>query len=551
MNPKIIYVLAATLLSVGCSTFDQVDQVERNADARFEESTKAAKQAREAKAPARRDTVVYLDEPWVSLKPIAAAPERDDPVVKCKLKVASGEPMSLLELGQTVTRLCGIPVRITPDALNAIDNSPGDPNSPSTAPTGPTPVVPGVMTPGIQRSTETPTEARLIEVNYQGELPGLLDMVVSRFGLSWRFEDGRIKVFAVDTMTFHLHAIATSTDASSSVASGTTMLNGTSSGSGSGGGTSGVGGSSSSAQNTNVSLKTSIWADVKTTLETMKSARGRISIAPATGTVTVTDTSEVLDKVAAYIRRENEWLTKQVLFRIQVLSVIANNSDSMSISWNAVWNSVSQRYGFAASGAIGAVQSGANTAFSILSGSTSPWAGTEAIISALNEQGRVITVREPTASTLNLQAVSVQVASQKGYLAGQTTSTVANVGTTTTNTTGIVTTGFNMSLLPYVIEDDRLLLLFSVNLSSLQNIRTVGSGASAVEVPEIALPINSTQQVRLKAGDTLVLSGFDQEDGASTRTGNGNPHNWVMGGGLRGSSGRSTLVVMITPVILE
>ncbi|MFD2274642.1 hypothetical protein ACFS07_35685 [Undibacterium arcticum] len=46
-----------------------------------------------------------------------------------------------------------------------------------------------------------------------------------------------------------------------------------------------------------------------------------------------------------------------------------------------------------------------------------------------------------------------------------------------------------------------MLLQFSINLSSLRDIRKVSSNGSSAEVPEVDLPINSTQK---KYGCALV-----------------------------------------------
>lgn len=128
-------------------------------------------------------------------------------------------------------------------------------------------------------------------------------------------------------------------------------------------------------------------------------------------------------------------------------------------------------------------------------------------------------VKQPTVSTLNLQAVSVQVAKQDGYAPGSQTVTTANVGTTTTFQTGIITSGFNMSLLPYVMSDNRMPLQFSINLSTLRNIRTVKDSAGG-GLPKCRNSIcrSTPQKVRLNPGETLMLSGFDQEDDAGVLT---------------------------------
>ena len=79
-------------------------------------------------------------------------------------------------------------------------------------------------------SAQIANNPRLVDVNYNGELSGLLDMVAARFGLSWKFEEGKIKIYNLDTETFYLNAIASGTEMRSDVQSGTTMVNGASSG---------------------------------------------------------------------------------------------------------------------------------------------------------------------------------------------------------------------------------------------------------------------------------------------------------------------------------
>ncbi|MFC6523206.1 PilN family type IVB pilus formation outer membrane protein [Undibacterium arcticum] len=361
---------------------------------------------------------------------------------------------------------------------------------------------------------------------------------------------GEIKIYNVDTETYQLQTIAGGTDMNSVVQSGTTMVNGVSGGSG-GGSSGGVSGNSGSSQTTTVSLKTNIWDDVTAAVRSMLSPKGIYATSPATGSITVTDNADALQRVRAYVRKQNEALSKQITFHVQVASVTTNTSDALGISWEAVYKTVAGKYGFSLSNANGAVEGGTSGSFSIVNTSSSPWAGSKAILDALAEQGGVSIIRNPSASTLNLQPVSVQVARQNGFLAGSQNVSTASVGNTTTIQTGIVTTGFNMSLLPYVLEDNRMLLQFSINLSSLRDIRKVSSNGSSAEVPEVDLPINSTQKVRLRAGETLVVSGFDQLDESSLKSGVDSPNNIALGGSIKGSTTKTNLVVLITPEIME
>ncbi|MNJ61198.1 Outer membrane lipoprotein BfpB precursor [compost metagenome] len=57
------------------------------------------------------------------------------------------------------------------------------------------------------------------------------------------------------------------------------------------------------------------------------------------------------------------------------------------------------------------------------------------------------------------------------------------------------------------------------------------------------------QTVRLKSGETLVLSGFDQTSEQGTKAGTGESWNFLLGGGVNRTTVRDVIVVMITPIV--
>ncbi len=60
-----------------------------------------------------------------------------------------------------------------------------------------------------------------------------------------------------------------------------------------------------------------------------------------------------------------------------------------------------------------------------------------------------------------------------------------------------------------------------------------------------------SQKVNLRAGQALVLTGFEQADTRVTQAGTFTPGNFLLGGGQSGENQRSTLVILITPVLLD
>jgi type IVB pilus formation R64 PilN family outer membrane protein len=572
-----VLVVGGLMVLNGCTTFENNAQRAVGVNKTLANTSNTVQDIRAKTSKPERPTIRYIDNgrQWASMEAVTIKEKVMPPELRCKLKLETNEPVSIFEFGQIVTKWCGIPVRITPDAISAIENptsnavlpqnglmptmSPASMSSPMPGPMSSAMAgMPGQRGTGTGASTGTMAPHNLIDINYHGELAGLLEMVTSRFGLLWKKEDDRIKIYNVDTETFAIHTLAGSTDMASIVQSGTTMVsgaamggsNGGGSGGGGGGGSGGVSGNSGTSQSTTVSLKTSIWDDIEKTIKTMKSVKGEYSISPGTGSITVTDNAETLSRVRNYVKQMNAKLSKQVMFNIKVVSVTTGSSDTVGISWDAVYKTVQGKFGFTLSSALGDLGSGSMGGL-IVNSPTSPWAGSQAIISALNEQGGASVIKEPSSSTLNLQPLSVQVARQDGFLAGSSNVATAQVGNTTSIQTGIVTTGFNMSLFPYIMEDNRMLLQFSINLSNLRNLRKVTSQGASAEVPEVDMPINSTQKVRLKPGDTLILSGFDQMDETTNKTGAGSANNLLFGGTHKGASAKSSLVVLITPVILE
>lgn len=299
------------------------------------------------------------------------------------------------------------------------------------------------------------------------------------------------------------------------------------------------------SQNTAVASRLSIYSSIENTVKAMLSAYGKVVTSPATGSITVVDTPDSLDRVAAYIDNENKAMSRQVVINVTVLSVNLSNADDYGINWNLVYKNLNQQYGITSALPVSVDD---NSFFAGVVGN-SKFAGTTAVINALSKQGKVR--RQTTASviTLNNQPVPVQVAKQTSYLQSSQTTVVSQVGTTTTLVPGSVTSGFNMSILPHVLTNGTVLLQFSTDISSLRRIREVQSGTSKIESPEIDTR-NFLQRVSMKSNETLIISGFEQTDDNLDRQGVGDARNYALGGGYKAGTTKESIVILITPTTL-
>jgi type IVB pilus formation R64 PilN family outer membrane protein len=470
---------------------------------------------------------------------------------------------NLQELAERITTLTGVPVVISPEAAMPVSGTqgaqPGVGMAPGPAMQNPVPMLPpGVPgMPGIPGSSLPGAMPGMygqpINMAYNGKLSGFLDVAAARYGVFWEWDSDKIRFFRTTTKTFRLSALPGDTTLTANISN---QSNGTgSSGSQTSGTTSGT-----SSQTAGVSFSgLSVWQSINDAIKTMLTTAGKVTVSAATGTVTVTDTPQVIYMVGKFIEQQNIALGRQVVVNVKVLSVDLTDSDNYGINWNAVYKNLSDNFGWTLNNAFAADANASQLALKILgtagaatNSNIKSWAGTEALIQALSKQGRVSQVTSASVTTLNNQPAPIQVGKQTSYLASSSTtpSTTAGVAPTTALTPGLINTGFSMNLVPHMLDGGRLLLQYAVDLSTLTNLATVTSGGSSIQTPEIETR-NFLQRVMLNSGDTLVVSGFEQSSQSGDMQGIGSPKNTLLGGGVKGSKEKTVLVILIQPVIAD
>ncbi len=171
------------------------------------------------------------------------------------------------------------------------------------------------------------------------------------------------------------------------------------------------------------------------------------------------------------------------------------------------------------------------------------------LIKALSANRNVSTITSAQLVTVNNQPVTEQVTSTVGYLRA-----VANIVTGTTGVSetelqpGQLQTGFFMTLTPRILEDDRMLIRFSASLSSLIRINEQSSGSATIQIPEIDERA-FLQEVVMRSGDSLVLSGFEQVVNHDNRRGLGHFNNFLLGS-RKAQRDRTRIVITITPTLI-
>ncbi|MCX2694512.1 PilN family type IVB pilus formation outer membrane protein [Pseudomonas sp. DCB_CB] len=561
-------IVISLLTTSGC----EIMRVNKTADKVREDESRASglvNSLRNEKQVSRQ-SVFFSNQQWVSKKPIDMSnripPLKDCPVMF--VQKGKDDAMSLSDFAQWVTEKCGFQVYVTPDAFDRGESYRKD--SKHAAPAGPAPITPaldsmqglfpqtsgGSATSSFGSYTSMPY---VKNVKYTGNLSGLLDVVAGGLGLTSKYDPvtERITISFMQTKTFRIWAFDFITNMNSTVKSGMSTTSGSTGSSGGGGGDQGSSGSESGSNSSvNIALKENdVITDISNTLDSMLSPIGRMSVSRSTGSVSVTDRPDVLERIGEYLASENRTLTTNVLLNVEVLSVSLKDKDQLALNMAALYKSLGSGFSFSLNNTFGGIDAAASSAsVGILDTASSPWAGSNAIIQAIAQQGTISGYKAPSVRTLNLKPAPIQIGRLRGYIQSSTSTQTANVGSSASLNPGSITNGFNMTMLPKIIEGNsgEMLLRVTANMSSDPVFQTFTSkdGNSLIQTPDYDLQ-NIDQTVKLRSGQTLIMTGYDQTNDSATKQGTGHVSNFIFGGGAVRESTRDVIVFIITPIISD
>jgi len=565
---KLSALVAVSILLSGCA----IQRINKNVNAANDDIKDVS--AGLHKTFETRPAVRFHTEQWINPTPIKIS-EKELPskVINCNITYKPGKSVDIYQFGQDVAMLCGVPVRVTPDAAMMLAGG-GASSGVNTSQTRQTSTVPAPIVPtdsngmiplagfsntatASQQSFNQRSPGALISgVAYNGNVSGLLDAVTAKLGVSWKYEGDKIYIYYLETKQFRIETSDAKNKLFSSIKSGISASAGTSSNSSSGtNSSSGVTGGSGSNSEAEITMANDIYGDLKSTAESMLTPGvGRLSMNNTSGTIVVTDVPEVVRTIGEYITGENSNLSKQVSLTVKIYTISLDSSDEVGIDWNLVYKSLSGNYGVNLSNNFTNSTDAISGGFSVLdtaSGKAAQFAGSDILFKALSEQVNVTNVKTNNIMTTNMAAVPLSVSTQSTYLQSVSVAQTSNVGTTSSLNPGTVTTGTNITILPKVTSDNsKVMLTMVMDLSTLKQIRQINSpdNTSKLEAPNIdSNAIN--QRVWLKPNDTLIISGFEQDEKSGTKQGVGDPNNIVLGGGMKGSHKKSISVISITPSV--
>ena len=362
-----------------------------------------------------------------------------------------------------------------------------------------------------------------MNISYTGSLSGLLNMLALKANLNWSYEGGKIVFYKFKTRTFVVYTLATESSFSASISSGS---------------------QGSATLSTTASIKE--WAEMADVLKTIVK-EGEVKMSPSTSSVTVTATPKTLQKVESYIKEQNRRFVKQVAITVKVLQVSISKDNNYGLNLSALFD---KSYTLTTSTSNTAAN---GLSFAILQNADSKWAGTtdnptSAAIKALSSQGKTSLVTSAVVTARNNRVVPINNIQTFKYISSISTLT-ENTNSTTEVTPEEESVGFSMQLMPNILENGKLMLMFNMSLKELVEIENKVIGSTAVQLPKIAQR-NFMQEIVMESGQTAVLTGFEKISNSNASNGLGSSNFTYVGGSQKTETSREVLVVMLTPQVI-
>ncbi len=393
-----------------------------------------------------------------------------------------------------------------------------------------------------------------MNIAYTGRLSGLLSQVATDLDLLWYYDKNSIVFYETETKTFTLFALGTDISYQTAV---------------------------QTDDGNEVSLESTLkeWDEIEKAISGIigRADNANFTVSRSLGTITVTAPPSVLARIGEYIDRQNRRLSQLVTIDVKVLQVSIANDSAFGLNLAAAINSASgldivanpknnlatteassmniavlSNTVSALTGAThlenGTEFAGKYTQDQINSGSLSGVAGSNALIQALAKQGKVSLVTNVGVTTRNNRVAPVNNTRTTGYIKRFESRNFTTVESSTVDQDDLET-GFSMQLLPNILENGKILLLFRMSVRELLKMSTQTIGEVTLQLPEVE-ERSFMQEIIMESGQMLVVSGFEKQTNNDTRYGLGDPDFMALSGSRETSAQRDVLVVILTPQVL-
>ncbi|WP_419905862.1 hypothetical protein [Kiloniella sp.] len=365
------------------------------------------------------------------------------------------------------------------------------------------------------------------KIIWQGPLDSLLDQWTSFYGYDWSYDGDSISIIRYGASVFTIDALAGDDTFTTSLSSSAET----------------DGSNSLASQKISSTYVIDLFNEVETQAKELVSAKTKVKASPTSGTITVKGIPADIKTVANFLQHLNKKILRSVTLSVRILDLQRTRSADYNFDLDFLLKDIlgKQSLQFVSGGTSNLI----GTVRPLPSGTTTN--SVNATIKALNSLGTISRDLNGTVAALNGQPVPLQRFVRRAYLKSAETDTIDGV-VSRSFTIGSVDSGYFISFLPRIVNDDQVRVRMNIGLQDLLELREFTSDGTTLQFPE-----ESSNAIRIerliRSGDTLIISGTTDNKTNGDRSGLGNADNWLLGGNQDADISRNQQVILLSAEI--
>ncbi|MBL0690304.1 MAG: hypothetical protein JJV93_02165 [Alphaproteobacteria bacterium] len=359
----------------------------------------------------------------------------------------------------------------------------------------------------------------LLDVKYSGKLSRFLTEIATSLNMLWEYDRGVITFYETQTKTFLIASLAVDQNFQSKI-------------------------KGSDSNSLSLDFQRKEWEEIDLTIQSVLDgvSNAKYVAARATATITVTAPPAILQRIEDYVKNLNQRLSQQVAIEVRLLQVTLSDQNAVGFSLSTITDIVGNS-GLDIDTVSNLSSDIVTSGFGIGKVDSSKF-----LIDALAKQGKISFLTSANITTRNGVLAPISNMQHIEYIAKFETKDFETNSTSTVQPETL-NVGFFMQVLPHVLTNGRVMLMLNVDISELIELQNREVGKVIVQLPQIESR-STSNEVIMKSGETLVLSGFERMRNLDTRYGIGDPSLMALGGSRQSQTERSIIVVLVTPKIL-
>ncbi|WP_298937698.1 secretion protein [uncultured Ruegeria sp.] len=359
-----------------------------------------------------------------------------------------------------------------------------------------------------------------MSVDHEGPLSKLLDQIGARMDLAWSYDGEAITFDRMITKRYRLSLPVGGSALETRIG--------------------GVVGSGGADGNRSVTFSRDIeeqnaWTDLNTQLEAVAPPPAQITLGEGMGRVSVFGPPSVQARAAKVIADFEEVYSTRIAIEVAVFFIDTSKTDTFAVGLEG-----SGTHG-AISGAVGALTGSGVATLTNDFGSIN--------FQALAKNSSVVDYRLASTIAQSGTIAPIALPASVNYVSSIGETKNEDGTTTTTVETDTIDTGISIHALPRLVRDNRIQLSLTLVQNDLTELEDFDTGDGTVQLPKIDQRAIQNDSL-LAPGETLILSGYEQDKATRSNTGTGIAKFIGLGGRIRGEVGKVRMVVFVRPAII-